>query len=321
MDLSEIEYKSERNGSPENRQKIKLKQLAYIRKLQYQMQIKPDKVSRFIDAHTTDENIQASIKELISPYKEGERYADLPLERIKEIFEQYKKYKQDNNERAIKELIELDEAENLKRGIVGNMIGVVSFLLEKYEYKAFISLENLCRAFYSAQDGITGQEIANIDKDFKEQENLVLAGLGTYQFFEMQLLKKLFKITQDKNIMHLVPPFRSVQNYEDIRKLTKEEGNQYVCKPFGIVDFVDPRGTSKKCPVCTSTNVTRNNKNNALRCKDCNFSTDADKNDKQKLLENHKKGNKNLTHISNADDNGAYHIALKTLKNKIKNIT
>lgn len=327
VDLASIPVKDGKGEyTRENQQKIKLKQLAYIRKLQYQMQFAEDKVLKFFEENPKPEDIEIDIGELITPYKEGTKFADLPTDKIFDMLTQYKEYagKSDaHSEKAKREIFELDSAEELKSGVVANMVGVVAYLLEKYKYNAFISLENLCRAFGFAKDGLTGDLLASTafdeTMDFKDQENLVLAGLGTYHFFEMQLLKKLFRIQKEKDIYHLVPAFRSVDNYETIRKLTKENSSaEFVCKPYGIVHFVDPKFTSKKCPVCESTKVNRDKKRgDIIVCKECGFQTawakqSAKNND---LLTKHHKQDLQLQFIQNGDDNGAYHIALKTLRN------
>jgi hypothetical protein len=217
VDLASIIVKDE-NGdyTRDNQQKIKLKQLAYIRKLQFQMQHNPDKVLNFIKNYTIPQAIGEKIGELITPYKEGQHYKDLPIEKICDMLQQFSQFTEEKNEKAKKDLIELESADDLKTGVVANMVGVVAFLLEKYHYNAFISLENLCRAFGFAINGMNGELLAStaVDKtvDFKNQENLVLAGLGTYHYFEMQLLKKLFRIQTGTDLTHLVPAFRSVDN-------------------------------------------------------------------------------------------------------------
>lgn len=319
VDLSKVEL----NSGKENQQKIKLKELAYIRKVQFQLQTLASDIQ---NERKGIENIDNDIRQMITPYKEGEHYANLPQERINNIIEKFKELVVNDDKyskQELKELIELDAADDLKKGVVANMIGVVSFLLEKYHYQVYISIENLCRAFGFAKDGLNNNllpsTLVDNDVDFKEQENLALAGLGTYHFFEMQLLKKLFRIQQDNKVIHLVPVFRSVDNYETIRKLSKKDGVEFTCKPFGIINFVDPKYTSKKCPVCDSTNVSRLSKQDDLiLCKKCGFQTKWDSQNTLKnneLLVSYKKQNFNLQYIFNGDDNGAYHIALKTLKN------
>jgi len=317
VDLASITVRDKNGGYKDNQQKIKLKQLAYIRKLQYQMQFAEDKVLKFFEGKTKPEDIEINIGELITPYKEGAEFADLPTDKIFDMLMQYKELadKTDpQSQKARQALVELDAAEDLKSGVVANMVGVVAHLLEKYNYNAFISLENLCRAFYNQKDGLTGDEIKKDDETFKEQENRKLAGAGTYQFFEMQLLKKLFRVQIEKEIYHLVPAFRSVDNYENIVRQKKD----YVYYPFGIIHFVDPKFTSKKCPVCESTKVNRDKKRgDIIVCKKCGFQTawEAQAAKNNALLKKFKKENLNLHYIQNGDDNGAYHIALKTLRN------
>lgn len=321
VDLSSIKTKDKnKEYTKENLQTVKLKQLSYIRKLQYQMQYNEETVLAFFKKYPTQADIEKNIGELISKYKEGESYADLPTDKIKDMLELFCNYCKNNQEDDKRKLCELDAADNLKSGIVANMVGVISYLIEKYNYKAFVSLENLCRAFYPAIDGITRQEILSSHQDpavdFKEQENLVLAGVGTYQFFEMQLLKKLFKMQRDEKIINLVPAFRSVANYEQIVKRNKSDKDEYINYPFGIVQFVDPKNTSKKCPWCDeTTKFSRNNgkDKNSIKCNNCGFST-IENNEQQSNNYNERK-NLNLDFIKNGDQNGAYHIALKTLRN------
>ena len=154
----------------------------------------------------------------------------------------------------------------------------------------------------------------------------------------MQLLKKLFKISTEEWILHLVPSFGSVKNYTEIFK----DKGKYVYKQFGIVYFVDPRNTSKKCPVCLNTQTTwkkewipvinRNyKKSNIFYCERCWFqsihSHCQEENIKDinsfhysveeveriemknnEAIEKYKKEWKKLHFIKNWDDNGAYNI-------------
>lgn len=322
VDLSSIKVKDQRgNYTQDNQQKVKLKQLAYIRKLQYQMQVNPEKVKAFAAQHRTPQDIKDHMKELITPYKEGSHFADLPLDRIKYMLEAFCAFHTENDQTSLRELIELDAADNLKSGIVGNIVGVIAFLLKRFSYNAYISIENLTRAFYNQRDGLSEKEIPR-DHDFMDQENLVLAGLGTYHYLEVQLLRKLFRIQCDAGIINLVPAFRSNDNYETIRKLSKKQGVEYVCKPFGIVHFVDPMYTSKKCPACGGTTVQRGSFKDDITCQNplCGYGTSLDISEKiQKLISANKAG-QNIHLISNGDENGAYHIALKTLKNLFGNI-
>ena len=91
---------------------------------------------------------------------------------------------------------------------------------EKYEYKVKISLEDLSNAWFFSKDGLSWDVVLNTKNDgtmdLKKQDNLALAWVWTYHFFEMQLLKKLFKISTEEWILHLVPSFGSVKNYTEI---------------------------------------------------------------------------------------------------------
>lgn len=331
-------------ATQENRQKVKLKQLSYIRKLQYAMQIKEQEVLDLLKDEPDDEEFKKRVEGVILPYGEGVKYADLPIDTVREMIQDLQTVIDKKGSQTEKNnIIELDAADSLKQGIVANMIGVVNFILEKYNYQAYISLEDLSRAYGGAKSGYDGRYLPSTsqdeDVDFKEQQNQMLAGLGTYQFFEMQLLKKLQKIERDNKILRFVPAFRSADNYRNIIKLNpKFDNTEYVHKPFGIIHFIDPKFTSKKCPVCCKAEVNRNEKgNNILVCKECGFRTvwefeqlenskngqycfseDAIKetieNNQKQIEENNLKG-KNLHYIHNGDDNGAYHIALKSVKN------
>lgn len=358
VDLSLIKVKKDRNtpgkkATLDNRQKIKLKELSYIRKLQFQMLTEEATILKLPDVYADAAEFEHSLSgegvdQIISPYGEGENYADLPIDKMWEMILEFKKiFKNDNNQNEKDMLIELDAADDLKRGVVANMIGVVHFILAKYNYNAYISLENLSRAWGGATDGLSGRYLpgTNQDKDmdFKKQQTLMLAGLGTYQFFEMQLLKKLSKIQKEHDIFHYVPPFRSKDNYENIMQIKEV----YEAKPFGIVHFIYPQGTSSKCPVCGEGKINRNLKQaNIVRCKEekCGFISiwsrnqlenitpktegriffnpieseptlkDLISNNRERIKQYDQKG-KNLHYIRNGDDNGAYHIAKKTVDN------
>ncbi|KIM12007.1 MAG: hypothetical protein KU37_03970 [Sulfuricurvum sp. PC08-66] len=296
-------------ATEENKQKIKLKQLSYIRKLQHKMQTNEQDVLDLINNEPSDEEFKKRIEGLISSFGEGQKYADLPINTMREMISDLQGViARGNNQTEKNKIIELDAADNLKQGIVANMIGIVNYIFAKYSYKAYISLEDLSRAYGGAKSGYDGRYLPSTsqdeDVDFKEQQNQMLAGLGTYQFFEMQLLKKLQKIQSDNTVLRFVPAFRSADNYRNILRL---EETKYKSKPFGVVHFIDPKFTSKKCPVCSKTNVYRD-KDDILVCKECGFRSDS----QLKEREN------NIHYIHNGDDNGAYHIALKSVENLIQ---
>ncbi|HPC34954.1 MAG TPA: hypothetical protein PLP73_04740, partial [Candidatus Absconditabacterales bacterium] len=134
-------------------------------------------------------------------------------------------------------------------------------------------------------------------------------GVGTYHFFETQLLKKIFKISIEEKILHLVPSFGSVKNYT---YLIKNNKSQYVFRQFGIVYFVSPKNTSFKCPICLKSGreyITRND--NIITCKSCGFVSGKDNDE---ILKKYTKTHLNIHFIKNGDDNGAYHIGKKLLK-------
>lgn len=316
VDLSVVEL----NSGKENQQKIKLKELAYIRKVQFQLQ---GLASDIQNNRKGIENIDADVRNIISPYKEGVHYAELPQEKIDKIIERFKELvlKTDTlSKQELKDLIELDASEDLKRGVVANMIGVIAFLIKECNYNVYISLEDLTKSFYPAKNGLNGEDIPVREK-FYNQENDVLAGLGLYHFFEIQLLRKLFRIQNENEILHLIPAFRSTDNYE---KLVNEQGkvegrwgNKEKYFPFGRVQFVLPDYTSHRCPQCGAYGKSKDGKAKIVRsekegvdtitCNGCKYQSPCTKlDDKQ---------NKNIHYIQNGDDNGAYHIALKTWRN------
>ena len=297
--------------------------------LQYQIATEPEKVKSFIDNNNTEESIQANIKELLPfSFKEGKQYSDLPLERLKQVFEQFNKAYEDDFDHQQKQWkrlsIELDAVENLKRGVVANLIGVICFVLkqDKYKDKTIISLEDLTRSFGWQKDRLDGKGLSN-KENFKEQENLALAGLGTYHFFEIQFLKKLSHWQINGEIKTLVPLFRSNENYEKIVRRDKTIGDTYVNYPYGIVQFVDPSNTSKRCPNCSNTTTKGRekkkfyrNKDNSIKCQKCGLNIDF--NNPEKVISNLGSNNDsslNLKYILNGDDNGAYNIARKMLVN------
>ena len=331
VDLSEIAVKNkEGNYTQENKQAIKLKQLAYIRKLQFKMQHEPERVLDFIFELDSIENIPELLKtsRLISPYKSGKNYEDIDidafsqmLQKFNELVEKYNGLEHAKKTFEYRQFTELDASFNLKNGVVSNMIGVVKFIMEKYAFKTFIALEDLTFAFINSMDGINGQYLKSTredrEVDFKDQENNTLAGLGTYHFFEMQLLKKISNIERNGVINHFVPAFRSTVNYEKIVK----KRNNIVSYPFGITTFVSPRNTSITCPNCGNVNrLNREKKNNdRIICKtkregskgNCGFDT---ANFNEAILFPKKTGI-NLHYIISGDANAAYQVALKVLKN------
>lgn len=328
-------------GKRENKQISKLKKLYYLRCLTYLLQSPEYKsivLERLKDCNQmTDNQIEDVFKQekFITPYKGGSQYTDLPFKEIKKLISDYNAIEDSNmseSEQAteLNRLCQLDATESLKKGVVANMIGVVVYVLKKLNYDAYISLENLCRAYGFSKDSLSGYTIesttVNPDLDFKDQENAKLAGLGTYSYFEIQLLKKLFKL-QIENEQLLVPAFRSVENYEKIFQLEGVENKIY---QFGIVFFVDPANTSHRCPICGANgkkNVDRKKHNDKydedeLVCKQCGFHSNLshiETNDKvmedsfiKKYYVDH-----NLSAIISGDANAGYNIAFRLGKNII----
>ena len=327
VDLSKIEYRGEKNCSEENKQTIFLEENYYKRQLQYQMQLEypnyknfgTNKITEFYEKYI-NKNIEIdknNIEELgiekwkVGSKKNNEHYKYLPKEELADLIKQYYEVLKKENDDKFKEneiirLIELEPAFEIKSGIVANMVGIIAFLIKKYDCKVRVVLEDLSNSFNkNVVNKLTGEYLES--PDFKEKENLELAGSGFYHYFEMQLLKKLFKFNYNNNILHLVPAFRSEANYEKI----VPSKDKYVNYPFGIVNFVNPRSTSKRCPNCGKTNkIYRSNEKNIIVCSNCNYNKPNIEFVKSEIYIT-----SNLHFITNADENAAYQIALKCLKN------
>ncbi len=340
VDLSEVKVKDKNgNYTKPDKMQIKMQQLAYIRKLQFQMQTNPDVVLAWYENNPTKELILENFvdningeKGLVSFYGSAiEELKDtLPLDRIEEMLRKFKTLKLKEKEgdkyasESINALVQLEPVDNLKNGVVANMIGVVAFLLEKFNYQVYISLEDLSKPFSDKiVSGISGVSVKLTNSEGRRADVEKYAGLGLYNFFEVQLLKKLHRIQEsDKNIVHLVPAFRAIKNYDHIAV-----GKDKVRNQFGIVFFVDADSTSKMCPVCGTTNSKPNKDynpdaekgkskdgkdvwlerdksdgNDIIRCFVCGFDT-------TKQYEENP-----LKYIKSGDDNAAYLISSEAVK-------
>lgn len=326
------------NGKP-SQQIEHLKRLYYLRCISYLLQSSDYKsivLEKLRDCNNmTDEAIYDVFKKdkFIDSYKGGVQYTDLPYNQIKTLISTYQDIDSSNlteseKARELNTLCQLDASDSLKKGVVANMIGVVVYILKKLNYNAYISLENLCRAYGFSKDSLSGYAIestnVNPDLDFKDQENAKLAGLGTYSFFEIQLLKKLFKL-QIENNQELVPAFRSVNDYEKIVQFDNVGNKIY---QFGIVYFVDPAYTSRSCPICGSrgkNNVDRkkhqaNYDEDELVCKRCGFHSnlshiDSNKNVIEDSFIKYYFDSHNYKAIISGDANAGFNIACRLGKN------
>jgi len=349
VDLSEVKVKDKNgNYTKTDKMQVKMQQLAYIRKLQFQMQTNPDTVLEWYNKNQTKEAILNNFvdkpngeKGLVSFYGSAvEELKDtLPIERIEKMLQQFKSLKNEEKEgkdvkAEIDKLIQLEPVDNLKAGVVANMVGVIAHLLKEFNYQVYISLEDLSNPFGShVIDGTTGTHSKTNKGEGKRADVEKYAGLGLYNFFEMQLLKKLFRIQQDsQNILHLVPAFRAVKNYENIIA-----GKDKIKNQFGIVFFVDANSTSKMCPVCNSTNETnreypnakkgtskddkevwverdKSNGDDIIRCFVCGF--DTTKKYEENPLKFIKSGDDNAAYIISAFGIKAYELAKSVIDNK-----
>ncbi|MCK9303417.1 MAG: hypothetical protein PHU62_03730 [Bacteroidales bacterium] len=339
VDLSEVKVK-DKDGkySKPNKMQVKMQQLAYIRKLQFQMQTNPDAVLEWYANNKTKEQIMSNFvdnengdKGLVSFYGTAveELNETLPIDKIEEILKKFQELKDKEKQGEtvkleIDKLVQLEPVDNLKNGVVANMVGVIAYLLQNLDYQVYISLEDLSKPF-SGQiiGGIAGVPTKTNKEEGRRADVEKYAGLGLYNFFEMQLLKKLFRIQQDsQNILHLVPPFRAMKNYDHVAV-----GKGKVKNQFGIVFFVDADATSKTCPCCGSSNNKPNLKmypnakkglskegkevwverdksegNDIIRCFVCGFDTTKDYSENP------------LRYIKSGDDNAAYLISAEGIK-------
>lgn len=331
-------------GKRDNNQIVKLKELYYTRQFVYHLQSNPDEIQnelKRLDIEKkafvpTDKDKYFKFQsELIIPFKCGNAFEHYPFKAIDEIIAKYNELETQGKQDEIRKYYELDASYELKKGIVANMMGVVTYIFKEIcNSNARIVLENLCTAWSIQNNALTGAKLPstlqNSSVDFKDQENSRLAGVGTYSMFEVQLLKKLFKL-QIEDGANYVPAFRSVDDYEKaIQKLTtttKSSNKPPTIYQFGIVCFVSPAGTSHKCPICGASGdkiIRHKESNDELECTNCGYYSIVGKITKKSLYNNGCFINpdietfykdSNLKAIESGDDNAAYQIAIKGLKN------
>jgi len=355
VDLSEVKVKDHfGNYVKPNKMQVKLQRLAYIRKLQFQMQTNPERVLEWYSHNQTNDLIinnfvdkQNGEKGLVPFF--GAAVAELkdtlPIDRISEMLKQFVELKNlekqgEEVKSKIDQLIELEPADNLKSGVVANMVGVIAFLLEKYSYQVYISLEDLSKPFENQIVlGISGVPIG-INKGMAGRSVNVekFAGLGLYNFFEIQLLKKLFRIQRDScHILHLVPAFRAMKNYDNVAV-----GKGKIKNQFGIVFFVDAAATSKTCPCCGANNSKKfepdfrkfpnakkfetpdkksvwlerdkSDGKDIIRCHVCGFDTSKEYDDNPRKYI--KSGDDNAAYLISAEGVKAYELATTLVDNK-----
>jgi hypothetical protein len=258
-----------------------------------------------------------------------EHFRPIPIGKIVIVPEwiDYKEKDGENVESEINKLIQLEPVDNLKYGVVANMVGVVAYLLKKFDYNVYISLEDLTKPFKSkVNGGLSGVPITITgENEGKRLDVERYAGLGLYNYFEIQLLKKLFRIQQsNNNIIHLVPSFRAAKNYEG-----KIDAEGKIKNRFGIVFFVEANATSIVCPKCDATNEDRNNNskpknvvrdkkngNDILICNVCGF--DTTKEYAENPLKYIKSGDDNAAYIMSTSAVKAYELATTVADNKSK---
>ena len=173
----------------------------------------------------------------------------------------------------------IQQINNLRDAITANMIGIISFLHEKYP--AIINLENLHK-----------------DKDI--QRHFSSSNENIARRLEWALYRKF----QKKN---LVPP-----NLKQTIFLKEEVNGEEILNHFGIIHFVKTEETSANCPYCGEKSNSKKRKElkweeHSFVCTNekCNFDT--------------KKNRKNpLQEISNSDEVASYNISQKNgVKNNL----
>lgn len=134
---------------------------------------------------------------------------------------------------------ELDDLDNLKRGIVANMLGTINFLME--HKKGVIVLEDVQKEDRKdIRDSL--DEHNKISESHSDAEHLQYAGTETYRYLEKMLVRKFEK-------QGLTPPFADLDSLNKIEfKTDGEKGKKK--KQFGIFYYVPANLTSNICPEC-----------------------------------------------------------------------
>ncbi|MDR3048119.1 MAG: transposase [Bacteroidales bacterium] len=228
--------------------------------------------------HKTDEATNKNnIQKLRNVFRDLNYYGDKRLNKkqIQEVVNAWFCNKEKNIAKKKGEEISLTQKEqdnfSLAMQIIGQERGGLKTRIEKY--KTLTDMFKVCASKF-------GKQFADLRDYFNEA----------------------YEVDKD---LHLVPAFRSVDNYEKIVRRDKKDGDEYVNYPFGIVRFVDPKYTSKRCPKCGNINVSRDQKTNVVKCNVCKYET--------KVRDSAETNN--IHFITDGDQNGAYHISLKALEN------
>ncbi len=163
---------------------------------------------------------------------------------FRQFFEWAKEYKkigeeQYNNSEFKTKYAELDDLDNLKRGIVANMVGTINFLMETR--KGVIVLEDVQKFQEKIKKNNLNQHEENT-KSHSEAEHCSYAGTETYRYLEKMLVRKFEK-------QGLTPPFADL---DSLNKITLEINGSEIKnkKQFGIFYYVPADYTSNICPEC-----------------------------------------------------------------------
>jgi len=151
------------------------------------------------------------------------------------------------------EEISIEKINHLRDSLTSNMVGIIAHLFE--QFPGIINLENLHKE-------------REIESHFSSNnENLA-------RRLEWSLYKKFQKLG-------LVPP-QLKQTVMLRRDDKKKEGNKDGLNQFGIIHFIETKGTSARCPVCEHEKSGEERKEekfsrHTYSCNQCGFTTDDPK--------------------------------------------
>lgn len=217
---------------------------------------------------------------------------------------------------GISKLEQVQELDNLKRGVIANIVGVISFLFKIQ--KGVIVLENIA-SIRNTEDESQLQ---------REQERWL--GAEAYRYLETKLIHKFSRfVNLDHSVSNYTPPFINIDTLNKQLMISKNNIVENIYQ-FGIFYYILADNTSKVCPCCL-TNFSVNKESDSeeekklkykfrprkqlhIFCQNtgCQLTTDRNKMNSEQVLKLAKKFNtipsKNLLKIRNGDQNAAYRI-------------
>jgi hypothetical protein len=209
----------------------------------------------------------------------------------------------------INKLEQVGELDNLKKGVISNIVGIVRFLQSKMQ--GMIVLENTA----NVRDDESESQLQ------REQEKWL--GADSYRYLEVMLIRKFGKIVNiDQTILNLTPPFLNIESIN--MQLLVIDSNKVINNyQFGIFYYLPADNTSKICPCCFTNHSNlkkevkdkfRPRKQQHIFCQnsECQFTTDRSKLSEievKSLATIHKNTNvENLLKIQNGDQNASFII-------------